>query len=139
MVALVPHGRASHPMQTGTVDKGKILLMLYERAIELMKESLLHLKDGDMEWKGNCLLKAQDIVLELKEALDFRAGDITWNLLRLYLYVYRRLCEGNIHNDPEAIKEAIKIMSQLHSAWKVAVQERDIATCEVPARRFAIG
>ena len=139
MVALVPHGRAPDPMQTGTVDKGKLLLMLYERAIELMEESLLYLREGDMERKGNCLLKAQDIVLELKEALDFRAGDITWNLLRLYLYVHRKLCEGNTHNEPEAIEESIKIMSQLYGAWKVAVRETDTAACAVPVRRAAIG
>ncbi|HCL29005.1 MAG TPA: hypothetical protein DIC52_11265, partial [Candidatus Latescibacteria bacterium] len=40
---------------------------------------------------------------------------------RLYLYVYRRLIEGNVRLDRNAILEAKGIMKDLYDAWQAII------------------
>ena len=90
-----------------------------------MKKAILLLEKKDMEGKGNQLIKAQDIILELLYALDQkmldRGDELALNLRRLYLYAYRRLVHANLHLDPEAVRGVIEIMAGLQEAWEGAV------------------
>lgn len=102
-------------------DKGLFLLLLYEKAISCMDESLVLIDEGDMVGKGDCLIRAQEIVLQLSDALDKSTGAIADNLERLYLYVYRRLIQGNVRLDRGAITEARRIMNDLLEAWQAII------------------
>ena len=102
-------------------DKGLFLLLLYEKAISCMDESLVLMDEGDMVGKGDCLIRAQEIVLQLSDALDKSTGAIADNLERLYLYVYRRLIQGNVRLDRGAITEARRIMNDLLEAWQAII------------------
>ncbi|MEE3042636.1 MAG: flagellar export chaperone FliS [Candidatus Latescibacterota bacterium] len=102
-------------------DKGLFLLLLYEKAISCMDESLVMMEEGDMVGKGDCLIRAQEIVLQLSDALDKSTGAIADNLERLYLYVYRRLIQGNVRLDRGAITEARRIMNDLLEAWQAII------------------
>ncbi len=102
-------------------DKGLFLLLLYEKAISCMDESLVLMDEGDMVGKGDCLIHAQEIVLQLSDALDKSTGAIADNLERLYLYVYRRLIQGNVRLDQGAITEARRIMNDLLEAWQAII------------------
>lgn len=102
-------------------DKGLFLLLLYEKAISCMDESLVLMDEGDMVGKGDCLIHAQEIVLQLSDALDKSTGAIADNLERLYLYVYRRLIQGNVRLDRGAITEARRIMNDLLEAWQAII------------------
>lgn len=106
-------------------DKGLFLLLLYDKAISCMDQALELMEAGDMIAKGELLVRAQDIVLQLADALDKEAGDIADNLERLYLYVYRRLIRGNIRLDREAIAEARSIMVELQGAWQTVILGQD--------------
>jgi flagellar protein FliS len=106
-------------------DKGLFLLMLYDKAISCMDESLVRMEEGDMIGKGDCLIHAQEIVLQLSDALDKSAGPIADNLERLYLYVYRRLIQGNVRLDRGAITEARRIMHDLYEAWQAIIMGQD--------------
>jgi len=112
-------------------DKGLLLLLLYDKAILCMDESLELMDAGDMIGKGERLLRAQEIVLELSDALDRCAGEVAHNLERLYLYIYRRLIRGNVRLDREAILEARNLMSKLYQAWQTIILGRDSSV--VPA------
>ncbi|MFH1570516.1 MAG: flagellar export chaperone FliS [Gemmatimonadota bacterium] len=114
-------------------DKGLFLLLLYDKAIRCMDEALELMAAGDMLAKGERLVRAQDIVLVLSEALDKGAGEIADNLERLYLYVYRRLIRGNVRLDREAVVEARHLMQQLQSAWQTIILGRDSAVVPTEA------
>ena len=109
-------------VQIQTANKGKLIVMLYQAAIKFMKKGLLALDKNDMEAKGNALIKAQDIILELLYALDQEmldtGNELALNLQRLYLYSYRRLVQANIHLDRKVIEEIIGIMTNLLEAWE---------------------
>ncbi|MBT4497018.1 MAG: flagellar export chaperone FliS [Gemmatimonadetes bacterium] len=109
-------------VQIQTANKGKLIVMLYQGAIRFMKKAQLLIDKNDMEGKGNCLIRAQDIILELLYALDQemleKGDDLALNLQRLYLYAYRRLVQANIHIDVQAIDEVIALMANLLEAWE---------------------
>ena len=106
-------------------DKGLFLLLLYDKAISCMDAALSLIEQGDMVGKGDRLIHAQEIVLQLSDALDKSTGSIADNLERLYLYVYRRLIEGNVRLDRNAILEAKGIMSDLYNAWQAIILGQD--------------
>ncbi len=106
-------------------DKGLFLLLLYDKAISCMDKALSLIEQGDMVGKGDRLIHAQEIVLQLSDALDKSTGSIANNLERLYLYVYRRLVEGNVRLDRNAILEAKGIMSDLYNAWQAIILGQD--------------
>jgi len=105
-----------------TANRGKLIVLLYQGAIRNMQKAQLLIDKGDMEGKGNALIRAQDIILELLYALDRRmvedGNELAANLERIYLYAYRRLVMANIQLDREAIGEIIGIMSDLLEAWE---------------------
>ena len=113
-------------VQIGTASPGRLILMLYQGAIKAMKKAIELIDRKDFFGKGECLIKAQDIVMELNLALDMDVGgEIATSLRKLYLYVYRRLVDANLELDKQAIQECIRLMEGLYEAWKVAVQKAE--------------
>ena len=106
-------------------DKGLFLLLLYDKAISCMDRALSLIEQGDMVGKGDRLIHAQEIVLQLSDALDKGTGSIADNRERLYLYVYRRHIEGTVRLDRNAILEAKGIMSDLYNAWQAIILGQD--------------
>ena len=125
-------------VQIKTANRGKLIVMLYQGAIRFMKKAILHLEQKDMEAKGNALIRAQDIILELTYALDQesldRGDELAVNLQRLYLYSYRRLVNANVRMEIEPIQEVIGLMEDLLEAWEQILQsEGGEATGTAPA------
>ena len=112
-------------VQIKTANKGKLIVMLYQGAIRFMNQALLLLEKKDMEGKGNALIRAQDVILELLYSLDQglldQGEELALNLQRLYLYSYRRLVHANVHMDTEAIEEVITLMQNLLQAWEQVI------------------
>ena len=117
--------------------------MLYDRAIRCMEEAIELIDAGDMIAKGERLVQAQDVVLQLADALekdteDEQVRSISFNLERLYLYIYRRLIRGNTHLDRDAIREARRLMGTLYQAWEHIILDAAPGSLEVamsmPAR-----
>ena len=109
-------------VQIQTANKGQLIVMLYQGAIKFMKKALQSMEKKDLEEKGNALIKAQDIILELLYALDQEmlnsGNELALNLQRLYLYAYRRLVHANVRQDEGAIKEILGVMTNLAEAWE---------------------
>ena len=107
-------------------DKGNLLLMLYDKALRCMDEAIALIDAGDMIRKGEKLIRAQDIVLQLSDALDRENPDenarlMAFNLERLYLYIYRRLIRGNNYLDKDAIRQAHGLLNNLYTAWEQTI------------------
>lgn len=115
---------AEEPSLSGSAEisnKGMFVLLLYDKAIECMTESIQLIDEGKMIAKGEKLIQAQDIVLELSAVLDKGSGEIATNLERLYFYIYRRLIWGNVRLDIAAIREAKALMEDLYGAWHAII------------------
>ena len=109
-------------VQIKTANSRKLIVLLYQGAIRFMKRALMLLEKKDLEGKGNALIRAQDIILELLYSLDQglldQGDELAMNLQRLYLYSYRRLIHANLRMDADAVDEVIKLMENLLEAWE---------------------
>ena len=119
-------------------DKSELLLQLYGKAMECMDEALDLIDAGDVVEKGRRLMRAQDIVLQLSDALDHQGAgrEMAANLEKLYLYVYRLLIRGNTQLDCAAGGEAKRLMASLYGAWELVVHGATEANFPVGRARF---
>ena len=102
-----------------TESKGRIVVKLYDGAIRFLRKALEAINTGDFEQKGNLIIKARNIVLELSAALDMEAGgEIAQNLRSLYNFILHRLTIANIKCDKVAIEEVINLLANLNAGWK---------------------
>ena len=112
-------------MQINTASPGKLILMLYQGAIGALKKASDLLDKKDYGGKGDCLIKAQDIIMELNMALDMSAGEVSSSLRQLYTYIHRRLVDANLNMEKQGIEESISLLEGLYEAWGKAVQETE--------------
>ena len=123
-----------------TANKGKLIVLLYRGAIKHLNKAVLQLEQKDMEGKGNSLIRAQDIVLELLYSIDQdmlnEGNELAHNLQRLYLYCYRRLVRANVHMDAATIEEVIALLANLLEAWE-KVTAGDVADADAASEAGA--
>ncbi len=116
--------KAYHKTAVETASKEKILLMLYESCIRYLKKCHLAMEQKNWGEKGVALGKAQDIINELTNTLNFEVGgELAKQLEALYLHLFNETTKANIDNDPKKILHCIKIMETLYSGWKEAVEK----------------
>lgn len=107
----------------------QLVVLLFDGALSAMKKATILMDQGDIPGKGQALSKAINIITNgLRAGLNHEAGgEISANLDNLYEYMTRRLLEANLHNDPAAIAEVERLLSNIADAWKQigphAVQE----------------
>ena len=112
--------RSYKETQIKTATPGKLILMLYDGAIRHLNQAL---QDMDNEHRrydsiSNSLIKAQDIIAELMISLDFeRGGEIAKNLFGLYVFMNRRLLDGNIKKEKAPLEEVKTLLIELRAAW----------------------
>jgi flagellar secretion chaperone FliS len=107
-----------------TANRGQLLIMLYEAAIRNVKKASIALDNKDLPAKGMAIGKAHDIVNELLNTLDFEVGgDIARDLERLYNFIIEQLVKANMENSKDSLTSVEKILENLLSAWRVAVEQ----------------
>jgi flagellar protein FliS len=128
--AVMPHQayQQYQRVQTQTASPGQLLLLLYEGCIRFIGRGRLALESNDVDAARVNLLRAQDIIAELMGSLNFEAGEMATNLLRLYEYMHRRLVIANIQRDAEAAAEVDSLLRSLLPAWEEAVRQQAQAT-----------
>lgn len=113
---------ASIGVETGVAaaTPHKLIAMLYEGAMAACHAALLHMQGGSVADKGAALSKAIMIIESgLRASLDKNAGgEIGANLDALYGYMSNRLYIANLKNQPEPIREVVKLLGELKAAWE---------------------
>ena len=111
-------------MAIKTANRGQILLMLYEAAIQHVKKASACIDKRDIAGKGQHIGKAHDIINELLTTLDFEiGGEIARELERLYIFMVEQLIKGNIESSKEKLLVVQKLLTTLLDGWKVAVEQ----------------
>ena len=105
-----------------TADKGTLLLMLYQGAIDFLRRAKRHLDNGQIAEKGACISKAHAIVFELLSSLDKEAGGELANTLEaLYQFMLEQLMAAHISNNAKLIDDVISLLLTLQEGWEGAV------------------
>jgi flagellar protein FliS len=112
--------RSYKETQIKTATPGKLILMLYDGAIKNLNRALedMNAQHSRYDRVSNSLIQAQDIIAELMVSLDFeRGGDIAKSLFSLYVFMNRRLLDGNIKKEKAPLEEVKSLLTELRSAW----------------------
>ncbi len=107
-----------------TADKGTLLLMLYQGAIDFLMRAKEYLQKGQIADKGIYLSKAHAIVAELLSSLDFEVGgDLARSLDALYRFMMEQLMEAHLSNDVKPIDDVLSLLLLLQEGWEGAVAQ----------------
>jgi flagellar secretion chaperone FliS len=105
-----------------TTNPGTLVLMLYDGVIRFLGQAIdaNSLTDESLRIQRmhTGIVKAQNIIIELRANLNFTAGgDYARNLDRLYDYHLRRLLQANIQKNVEPLEEVSRLIGELRSGW----------------------
>lgn len=102
-----------------TSSQGKLVVMLFNGAIQRAEEAKRQLAKGRTDGAHNNLVRAQDIVAELRSALDMKVG-IAKQLDRIYEYFQHLLIKANIRKDNAPLDEVIGHLTAMRNTWQEA-------------------
>ena len=100
-----------------TASQGKLIVMMFNGAIQRAEEAKRQLEKDDKELVHNNLIRAQDIISELRGALNMKAGELADNLDRIYEYLQHLLIRANIRKNSEPIDECVELMVRIRDTW----------------------
>ena len=110
-------------VQISTVDRGRLLLMMYEGAIKFLRLAKEGLEANDIVKFARFLSKSQAIVAELMNTLDFEAGGaIARDLDRLYDFILFYLTEANLQKDADKIQRVISLLETISGAYRQIIE-----------------
>ncbi len=109
--------------QIQTADQGSLILMCYDGAINSLKKARKAQQEHDNQARAHALGKAQNILWELTNSLNYDAGEIANNLESLYNYMIRRIVDAEYHNSVEAMDEVISYLQELKESWEQIIRK----------------
>lgn len=109
--------------QIQTADQGSLILICYDGAISFLKKARNAQQDNDEQTRTVCLDKAQSVLWELINGLNFDAGEIAYNLEALYNYMIRRIVDADYHRNLDALDEVITYLQELRESWEKIIKK----------------
>ena len=104
-----------------TARPEELTLMLYNALVRFIMQAQFEIENKNIEKANNSIIKAEDIVMELRVTLDMRY-EISRSLEMLYDYMYRRLMEANLKKDREILNEVLGFAKELRDTWAQAMK-----------------
>lgn len=105
-----------------TAGPGEMTVMLFEGCWKFLKLAKTGIEEKDIAKANNNLIKAQNIVLELMQSLDF-TYEISHSLFAHYEYLYRELVQVNMHKDEKRLEPIIKAIYEYYETWKDVIKK----------------
>jgi flagellar protein FliS len=126
-------------METGVLAASphKLIVMLYDGALQALNNGLLNMKAGRIAEKGKSISHAITIIDGgLRASLDKSVGgEIAESLDSLYEYMSSRLLMANLKNDPAMIEEVQRLLMDLRDTWNaIGMAPADSMAVEARAR-----
>jgi len=115
--------------QIMTASPAMLVFMLYDKALNCLKEAVRAIEAGEVEarWKANG--RAMEIIEHLRVTLNMEAGgEIASNLDQLYSALLRELPKVDLKNDPVPAEKAIKLLTPLRDSWRTVAESGEEAT-----------
>ena len=107
-----------------TSSPAELTAMLYDACCANIRGAITRLASGLGLEATEKLVRAQNIVLELRTTLNPKAGPLATQLDSLYTWTFSRLMLASSKRDVAAAQEALDIVEGLRSAWRQACLTR---------------
>lgn len=116
-------------VQISTVDRGRLLLMMYDGGIKFLRQAKAGLEAKDIVKFARFISKSQAVIAELQNTLDFEVGGtIAKDLDRLYDFMLFYLTEANLQKDPNKIQRVINLLDTIAGAYRHIIENDPVAT-----------
>jgi flagellar secretion chaperone FliS len=108
--------------QRQTASPERLMVLLFQAALKNMRSGATHLTSGRYTEGARVLLKAADIVVELRATLDRpKAPQLCDQLGEVYHFVCGRLNAAALSRDVRAAREAERVFAPVAEAFEAAV------------------
>lgn len=104
-----------------TASPEDLTLMLYNGLIKFIMLSQRAIEDKDIQKAHESIMRAQDILTELKVTLDMQY-ELSQGLSLLYDYMLDRLFEANMKKDTGILAEVLHFAKDLRDTWAQAMK-----------------
>ncbi len=109
--------------QVQTASPEKLLIMLYDGAIQFVNKAKLAMAAKNIEEIHNNIIGAQRIISEFMNTLDVEGGgELGQNLFSLYEYLHHQLVQANIQKDEAMLSEVLEHLKDLRNTWDQAIK-----------------
>lgn len=125
--------KAYRRIDVETASQGRLIVMLFNGAITQAVEAQRQLEAKNGTGAHKYLIQAQEIIAELRSALNMDAGEVAHNLDRSYEYFNHLLVTANIKKKTDPIEECVNLMTSMRDTWQELFSsiERE-ETVEIP-------
>jgi flagellar protein FliS len=107
-----------------TASPEQLQMMLLDGAIRYTLRGKEALERNDVEGAFNGFERAQRITLELNNGLRREVNPrLVDQMAALYDFIYRRLIDANIHRDPNAADDALRILRHQRETWVLLLEK----------------
>ncbi len=103
-----------------TASQGKLVVLLFNGAIQRASQAKAKIQSGRLPDAHNDLIRAQDIINELRKSLDLKTGPLACQIDRIYEYFHHLLVQANLHKDTSYIDECVALLSDMRDTWQEA-------------------
>lgn len=107
-----------------TASKEELILMLYNGAVKYTTNSITLLEEKNIPDASKNICRAQAIIVELLNSLNFEVGgEIAKNLEYLYSVMVDNLTVANFEHSVDPLKLNLQILDRLKTAWEGVLQQ----------------
>ena len=133
--------------QVSTVNKSKLVIMMYEGAIRFVNQAKTHMAANNVRGTGESISRAQSVINELASVLNHKqGGEVATGLASLYMEINRSLTEANMKQTVAPLDHALEMLSTVKDAWEtvaapagaVAAKPAEAKGYEAPKRNSVV-
>jgi flagellar protein FliS len=101
-----------------TATAEQLQMMLFDGAIRFGEQAKAALQQKNYEQSFKLLVRAQNIVCQLRGALKHDVDpDLCGKLSSLYAFAYRRLVDANLKHNIKSLDEALEVLKYQRETW----------------------
>ncbi len=107
-----------------TATPEQLQLMLYDGAIRFTRQGIEGIRQKQWEDAFNGFNRAQKIVLELINALNYDVDrDLCTRMAGLYQFIYRKLVEASVDRNAAAGEEVLGLLAYQRETWVLLIEK----------------
>lgn len=96
----------------------RLVICLYEQAIEDLRRAVAALARGDIEARTRCINHALTVIAHLQSSLDMQqGGGVATNLNGFYGVIRSGLVQAQVKQSARILEEQISLLLTIHGAW----------------------
>ena len=119
IAALAQYGQMKNDTQSLYASPHKLVLMLFDGAIEAMSMTIGAIQHKNIEVRAKQSTRAITIINGMRDCLDMEAGsELADNLYSLYQYMAQEIFRAGFKNDAETIQGIQNMLIDIRESWE---------------------